>query len=93
LKCFPGQPRTELSLYNASATLASVDMGFDIRISNSTAMHLSLPGATTMMDQSGVNQRSKHRECDRRTAPIIGSSPLPRILGQRRDAYLTAICD
>ena len=46
LKRFPGHPRTEQALYNMSAMMASIGAGFDIRLSNSTAFHPSVPGAT-----------------------------------------------
>jgi len=60
LKRFPGHPRTQRALYNMSAMLASVAAGFDIRLSNSTAFHPSVPGAT---DESCTSLlHGKHRE-------------------------------
>jgi len=56
LKRFPGHPRTERALYNMSAMMAAVGAGFDIRLSNFTAFHPSVPGAT---DQQ---LNGKHRE-------------------------------
>jgi len=52
LKRFPGRPRTERALYNMAAMMASIGAGFDVRISNSTAFHPSVPGAT---DQGSVS--------------------------------------
>ena len=56
LKRFPGHPQTEHALYNMSAMMASIGAGFDIRISNSTAFHPSVPGA------ADGEMHGKHRE-------------------------------
>ena len=60
LKRFPGHPRTERALYNMSAMMASIGAGFDIRISNLTAFHPSVPGATDQGCTSLLH--GKHRE-------------------------------
>jgi len=60
LKRFPGHPRTERALYNMSAMMASIGAGFDIRISNSTAFHPSVPGATD--EGCSALLQGKHRE-------------------------------
>jgi len=58
LKRFPGRPRTEHALYNMAAMMASVGAGFDIRISNSTALHPSIPGATDQAVLRGKQHES-----------------------------------
>jgi len=58
LKRFPGHPRTERALYKISAMMASIGAGFDIRISNLTAFHPSVPGAA---DQDSAALHGKHR--------------------------------
>jgi len=60
LKRFPGHPQTERALYNMSAMMASIGAGFDIRISNSTAFHPSVPGATG--EGSTTLLHGKHNE-------------------------------
>lgn len=57
-----------------AALLASVGAGFDIRISNSSAIHPQVPGATT-------NQE---------IPPVLRKEAF---IGQRRDAYFSAIRD
>jgi len=60
LKRFLGHPRTERALYNMSAMMASIGAGFDIRVSNSTAFHPSVPGATD--EGCTMLLHGKHRE-------------------------------
>ena len=44
LKRFPGRRRTACALYNMAAMMASIGAGFDVRISNLTVFHPSVPG-------------------------------------------------
>ena len=68
-------------LYNMSAVLASVALGFDIRISNSTAIH---PRAHAVSEVEGD-------EDEEATPPVRRSQDA--FVGQRRDAYFAAVRD
>jgi|SRR6218665_1356607 len=74
LKRFADRSRQDLALYKMAALLASVGAGFDIRISNASAIHPQVPGATT-------NQE---------IPPVLRKEAF---IGQRRDAYFSAIRD
>lgn len=74
LKRFADRSHQDLVLYKMAAVLASVGAGFDIRISNTSAIHPQVPGAMT-------NQV---------IPPVLRKEAF---IGQRRDAYCSAIRD
>jgi len=62
LKRFSGQPQTEMALYNMAAMMASIGAGFDIRISNFTAIHPLVPGATELENEKRDSYIGRRRD-------------------------------
>ena len=67
-------------LYNVASLLAAVGFGCDIRISNNTAVHPQLQGANAAAEE------------DEEATPVKRQTS-ENYIGQRRDAYLSAVRD
>lgn len=70
---FSDRSRPQLALYQAAAVLASVAAGFDVRISNSSAIHPMVPGAV---------------ECDGRDVPSEANRRRDAYFSAIRDSFI-----
>jgi len=87
LKRFFERSKRDTAFYKAAMVLAGVGAGYDIRIANTTAIHPHVPGSAVTHD--GSRFVLEHDG----SGDAVGLRRREAFVGQRRDAYFSAVRD